>query len=157
MNLSDDQWEKKKAKKKIVDPMEKAQKQEELEIEQLKKEIEDFKTNEQKKDDNVAELERMVQVMEASVTALEAGEVEAIDSPVKRKWDSQKHLNIQLAEQKKWLEHELEEFKLKQQNEKIRHIPDPFALDWNALSETEMKRLVQQLETTVSEIKFDKK
>ena len=49
MNLSDDQWEKKKAKKKIVDPMEKAQKQEELEIEQLKKEIEDFKTNEQKR------------------------------------------------------------------------------------------------------------
>ena len=52
---------------------------------------------------------------------------------------------------------ELQYLTWQQQNEKIRMIPDPFALDWDALSETEMKRLVQQLETTLVEIRFDKK
>ena len=146
-----------KKKKKVEDPMEKAREAEEKEIENLKKEIEDFKMGEQIKDDHLRELERQVRLMEASVIQLEAGNLEADDSPIKRKYDSQRHLNIQLAEQKKWLEHELEDVKLKQQNEKIRMIPDPFALDWDALSETEMKRLVQQLEATLVEIRCDLK
>ena len=40
------------------------------------------------------------------------------------------------------------QIKLKIQNEKLNPLPDPFALDWDNLSETEMKRLVGQLEKT---------
>merc|ERR1740129_983761 len=34
-------------------------------------------------------------------------------------------------------------------------VPDPFALDWDALSETEMKRLVVQLEKTRNDLRSD--
>ena len=57
--------------------------------------------------------------MEANVIQLEAGNLEADDSEIKRKYDNQRQLNIQLAEQKRWLEHELEQIKLKIQNENI--------------------------------------
>ena len=93
--------------------------------------------------------------MEANVIQLEAGNLEADDSEIKRKYDNQRQLNIQLAEQKRWLEHELEQIKLKIQNEKMNLLPDPFALDWDALSETEMKRLVGQLEKTRNDLRSD--
>ena len=51
--------------------------------------------------------------MENNVIQLEAGNLEADDSEIKQKYDNQKQLNIQLAEQKRWLEHELEQIKLK--------------------------------------------
>ena len=93
--------------------------------------------------------------MENNVIQLEAGNLEADDSEVKQKYDNQKQLNIQLSEQKRWLEHELEQIKLKIQNEKMNLVPDPFALDWDALSETEMKRLVVQLEKTRNDLRSD--
>ena len=45
--------------------------------------------------------------------------------------------------------------KLKIQNDKLLQIPDPFSLDWDNLSETELKRLVGQLEKTRSDLKSD--
>ncbi len=47
------------------------------------------------------------------------------------------------------------QIKLKIQNEKMHPLPDPFALDWDNLSETELKRLVIQLEKTRSDLKSD--
>ena len=44
------------------------------------------------------------------------------------------------------------QIKLKIQNEKMNPLPDPFALDWDNLSETEMKRLVGQLEKTKQDL-----
>ena len=44
------------------------------------------------------------------------------------------------------------QIKLKIQNEKLNPLPDPFALDWDNLSETEMKRLVGQLEKTRTDL-----
>ena len=44
------------------------------------------------------------------------------------------------------------QIKLKIQNEKLNPLPDPFALDWDNLSETEMKRLVGQLEKTKADL-----
>ena len=64
-------------------------------------------------------------------------------------------LNYLIQEQKRWLEHELEQVKLKIQNDKLLQIPDPFSLDWDNLSETELKRLVGQLEKTRSDLKSD--
>ena len=154
-----DEMKKKKVKKlkQMIDPMAQSAEAEQAEIDALKADIEE----EQKKHESMAwnnnELERAVRKMEANVLQLEAGNLEADDSPIKRKYDNQRQLNIQLVEQKKWLEHELEDVKLKQQNEKIRMVPDPFALDWDALSETEMKRLVQQLEATLIDIRYDLK
>ena len=46
----------------------------------------------------------------------------------------------------------LSQIKLKIQNEKLNPLPDPFALDWDNLSETEMKRLVGQLEKTKADL-----
>jgi len=40
------------------------------------------------------------------------------------------------------------QIKLKIQNEKLNPFPDTFSLDWENLSETELKRLVVQLEKT---------
>ena len=140
---------------KIADPLDKTREQEEAEIAALKADIED----EQKKKDQIeqanGELERSVRMMEHNVIQLEAGNLEADDSEIKQKYDNQRQLNIQLAEQKRWLEHELEQIKLKMQNEKINLLPDPFALDWDALSETEMKRLVGQLEKTKGDLRSD--
>ena len=47
--------------------------------------------------------------MERTVSELEAGNFEADDSEVKHRYDNQRQLNVQLQEQKRWLEHELEE------------------------------------------------
>lgn len=55
------------------------------------------------------ELERSVRAMEMNVMQLEAGNHEADDSEIKQKYDNQRQLNIQLQEQKRWLEHELEQ------------------------------------------------
>ena len=44
---------------------------------------------------------------------------------------------------------------MKIQNDKLLQIPDPFSLDWDNLSETELKRLVGQLEKTRSDLKSD--
>ena len=49
----------------------------------------------------------------------------------------------------------MEQVKLKIQNDKLLQIPDPFSLDWDNLSETELKRLVGQLEKTRSDLKSD--
>ena len=38
-----------------------------------------------------------------------SGNIEGEDSEPKQKYESQKQMNLQLLEQKKWLEHELEE------------------------------------------------
>ena len=59
------------------------------------------------------ELEKTVRMMERNVIAMEAGNHETDDSDAKQKYEGQKQLNIQLMEQKRWLEHELEEIKLK--------------------------------------------
>ena len=40
---------------------------------------------------------------------LESGNLEADDSEIKQKFDNQRQLNVQLQEQKRWLEHELEQ------------------------------------------------
>ena len=99
-----------------------------------------------------AELEKTVRMMERNVIAMEAGNHETDDSDAKQKYEGQKQLNIQLMEQKRWLEHELEEIKLKIQNDKSHPLPD-MLLDWDSLSETELKRLVGQLEKTRNDLK----
>ena len=50
--------------------------------------------------------------------------------PLFENFDTQRQLNIQLQEQKRWLEHELEQIKLKIQTERQNPIPDPFSFDW---------------------------
>ncbi len=55
------------------------------------------------------ELERSVRAMEVNVLQLEAGNHEADDSEIKQKYENQRQLNVQLQEQKRWLEHELEQ------------------------------------------------
>ena len=70
--------------------------------------------------------------MERNVLAMEAGNHETDDSDAKQKYEGQKQLNIQLMEQKRWLEHELEEIKLKIQNDKSHPLPD-MLLDWDSL------------------------
>ena len=65
------------------------------------------------------ELEKSVRMMERNVMAMEAGNHETDDSDAKQKYEGQKQLNTQLLEQKRWLEHELEEIKLKIQNDKV--------------------------------------
>ena len=55
------------------------------------------------------ELERSVRAMEANVLQLEAGNVDADDSETKIRYENQRQLNVQLLEQKRWLEHELEQ------------------------------------------------
>ena len=91
----------------------------------------------------------------------QAGNHEADDSEAKQKYEGQKQLNtqveinvyndesdtndveykdaddeddfpVQLMEQKRWLEHELEEIKLKIQNDKSHPLPD-MLLDWDSL------------------------
>jgi len=47
--------------------------------------------------------------MERTVMELEAGNYDADDSDVKQRYDNQRQLNVQLQEQKRWLEHELEQ------------------------------------------------
>ena len=47
--------------------------------------------------------------MERNVYQLESGNYDFDDSEIKQKYDNQKQLNAQLQEQKRWLEHELEE------------------------------------------------
>ena len=47
--------------------------------------------------------------MELNVFKLEAGNYEFDDSEIKQRYDNQKQLNAQLQEQKRWLEHELED------------------------------------------------
>ena len=56
-----------------------------------------------------AELERSVMAMEQNVLQLEAGNLDIDDSEEKQKYENQRQLNIQLLEQKRWLEHELEQ------------------------------------------------
>ena len=145
----------KKKKSKFIDPMEKSKEQEEAELAALKADISDEKTKKENIEWSNQELEKSVRAMEQNVIQLESGNLEADDSQIKQKYDNQKQLNIQLAEQKRWLEHELEQVKLKIQNEKMNLVPDPFALDWDALSETEMKRLVGQLEKTRNDLRSD--
>ena len=53
--------------------------------------------------------QRSVALMERTVMELEAGNYDADDSDVKHRYDNQRQLNIQLQEQKRWLEHELEQ------------------------------------------------
>ncbi|TRY68718.1 hypothetical protein TCAL_15105 [Tigriopus californicus] len=128
---------------------------EEITISSMKKELE----LEQKAKDTMewsnAELERSVRAMEANVMQLESGNFDADDSEIKQKYENQRQLNVQLQEQKRWLEHELEQVRLKIQNEKQYPMPDPFSLDWDNLSETELKRLVGQLEKTRNDLKSD--
>ena len=40
---------------------------------------------------------------------LEAGNHEADDSEIRQQYENQRQLNVQLQEQKRWLEHELEQ------------------------------------------------
>jgi hypothetical protein len=47
--------------------------------------------------------------MELNVYKLESGNYEFDDSEIKQRYDNQKQLNAQLQEQKRWLEHELED------------------------------------------------
>jgi hypothetical protein len=47
--------------------------------------------------------------MELNVFKLESGNYEYDDSEIKQRYDNQKQLNAQLQEQKRWLEHELED------------------------------------------------
>ena len=54
-------------------------------------------------------MERSVRAMEKNVMQLESGNLEADDSEIKQKFDNQRQLNVQLQEQKRWLEHELEQ------------------------------------------------
>lgn len=106
--------------------------------------------------------------MERNVYELESGNYDFDDSEIKQRYDNQRQLNVQLQEQKHWLEHELEEvkyrrkwsqfkeqssnvhlqIKLKIQNDRSSFLPDPFMMDWDNLSETELKRLVVQYEKT---------
>lgn len=55
------------------------------------------------------ELEGNVRAMEMNVLQLEAGNLDADDSEIRQKYENQKQLNLQLQEQKRWLEHELEQ------------------------------------------------
>ena len=50
--------------------------------------------------------------MERNVFQLESGNYDFDDSEIKQRYDNQRQLNIQLQEQKRWLEHELEEVSL---------------------------------------------
>ena len=75
----------------------------------LKKEIELETKNKENANVNNAELERSVRAMEKNVMQLESGNLEADDSEIKQKFDNQRQLNVQLQEQKRWLEHELEQ------------------------------------------------
>lgn len=149
------QKKKKGSGARIIDPMEKSKEQEAAELAALRADIEDERQKKDAIEWGNAELDKSVRKMEGNVIQLEAGNLEADDSEIKQKYDNQKQLNIQLAEQKRWLEHELEQIKLKIQNEKMNLVPDPFALDWDALSETEMKRLVGQLEKTRNDLRSD--
>jgi len=124
------------------------------EIERIKSEIELEQKNKQTLEWTNMELEKSVRMMERNVMAMEAGNHEADDSEAKQKYEGQKQLNTQLMEQKRWLEHELEEIKLKIQNDKSHPLPD-MLLDWDSLSETELKRLVGQLEKTRNDLKGD--
>ena len=72
----------------------------------------------------------MLTQLEKAVMDLEAGNLSADDSEIEQRFDHQRQLNIQLQEQKRWLEHELEQIKLKIQNERMSDMPDPFSLDW---------------------------
>ncbi len=145
------------------------------------------------------DLESNVCSMEANVLSLEAGNmVDAADadSDEQQKHENQRQLNVQLQEQKCWLEHELEQVSVNAKNgdgnrpawanynfvwpslnysvmslklllsecrsskkftvsEKQHPLPDPFSLDWDNLSETELKRLVGQLEKTRSDLRSD--
>jgi len=47
--------------------------------------------------------------MERNVFELESGNYDFDDSEIKQRYDNQRQLNVQLQEQKHWLEHELEE------------------------------------------------
>jgi hypothetical protein len=44
---------------------------------------------------------------------------------------------------------------LKIQNDKSYLYPDPFMMDWDSLSENELKRLVSQLEKTKNDVMLD--
>jgi len=124
------------------------------EIERIKAEIETEQKSKETIEWTNMELEKTVRMMERNVIAMEAGNHETDDSDAKQKYEGQKQLNIQLMEQKRWLEHELEEIKLKIQNDKSHPLPD-MLLDWDSLSETELKRLVGQLEKTRNDLKGD--
>lgn len=87
----------------------KSKKDEEDEIENLKKEIEAEQKHRSDSDLSNTELEKSVKAMERNVLDLESGHLEADDSEVKQKYDNQRQLNVQLQEQKRWLEHELEQ------------------------------------------------
>jgi len=100
------------------------------------------------------ELTKSVMNMEKNILTLEGGNLEVDDNDVKQKFENQKQLNTQLEEQQKWLEDELEEIKLKIQNDKSHPLPD-MLLNWDNLSEVEMKRLVMQLEKTRNDLKSD--
>ena len=147
--------QKKKKGPKFSDPFQKTKEEEEAELNALRGEIENETAQKDQIEWGNQELEKSVRQMENNVIQLEGGNLEADDSEIKQKYDNQKQLNIQLSEQKRWLEHELEQIKLKIQNEKMNLVPDPFALDWDALSETEMKRLVGQLEKTRNDLRSD--
>merc|ERR1711953_271669 len=124
------------------------------EIERIKAEIETEQKSKETIEWTNMELEKTVRMMERNVLAMEAGNHETDDSEAKQKYEGQKQLNIQLMEQKRWLEHELEEIKLKIQNDKSHPLPD-MLLDWGSLSETELKRLGGQLEKTRNDLKGD--
>ncbi|CAB4054353.1 AGAP [Lepeophtheirus salmonis] len=124
-------------------------------IEDLKKEIEMEQKAKNTLEWSNQELERSVTAMERNVLQLEGGNLSIDDSEEKQKYENQKHLNVQLQEQKKWLEHELEQIKIKIQNDKLHPLPNSFALDWDTLSETELKRLVMELEKTKNDIISD--
>ncbi len=47
------------------------------------------------------------------------------------------------------------QIKMKIQNDKQSLMPDAFMLDWDNLSETELKRLVAQLEKTKNDVMLD--
>ncbi len=53
--------------------------------------------------------------MERNVYELESGNYDFDDSEIKQRYDNQRQLNVQLQEQKHWLEHELEEVSLTQE------------------------------------------
>ena len=61
------------------------------------------------KDETIFLLCCSVAQLELNVYKLESGNYEFDDSEIKQKYDNQKQLNAQLQEQKRWLEHELEE------------------------------------------------
>ena len=79
------------------------------EIKELRKKVAEGQKAKQALDWSNTELERSVREMEKNVLQLEAGNYELDDSDEKKLYENQSQLNIQLEEQKKWLEHELEE------------------------------------------------